>query len=104
MFYTSGTEYFLKPILVFIAFFIYINLILGFFNLLPIPPLDGGRIGVSILESPHSERLASLEPYGMLIIIGLAYAGAWRFILEPLVIIGLKALSWVAGINLLLII
>jgi Zn-dependent protease len=48
-----------------------LNVILAVFNLLPIPPLDGGRILVGVLPSVLGRQLSRIEPYGLLLLIGL---------------------------------
>jgi Zn-dependent protease len=61
-----------------------INAILATLNLLPIPPLDGGRIAVSLLPTRWAYMLARMEPYGLFILIGLLATGLLGMILGPL--------------------
>jgi Zn-dependent protease len=52
---------------------ILINVLLAIFNLMPVPPLDGGRIAVGILPEVMADPLSRLEPYGIMIVIGLVF-------------------------------
>ncbi|PKO83620.1 MAG: site-2 protease family protein [Betaproteobacteria bacterium HGW-Betaproteobacteria-11] len=61
-----------------------INGVLMLLNLLPLPPLDGGRIAVSLLPAPAALRFARLEPWGFPILLALLFLGILDKILQPL--------------------
>jgi Zn-dependent protease len=75
-----------------------INVVLLVLNLLPIPPLDGGRIAVSLL--PHSLAIsyARLEPYGFPIILLLLATNVLGTIMDPLIGIALSVIAAIVGL------
>jgi Zn-dependent protease len=60
-----------------------VNLALMAFNLLPLPPLDGGRILVGILPRPYDNYLASVEPYGFMILLVLIFTNISTLLITP---------------------
>ena len=60
-----------------------INLILMVLNLVPVPPLDGGRVLTGMLPNPQAARFAALEPYGLMIVLALLMTGVLGRLLQP---------------------
>lgn len=72
---------------------IVINLILGVFNLIPIPPLDGSRIVSAILPPRYAYAYDRIQPYGFIIIFFLLWSGILRRLLSILILLIVKVLG-----------
>ncbi len=75
---------------------IVINLVLGVFNLIPIPPLDGSKIVASFLPTAWVYKLFSIERWGFVLVLVFLYTGLLSYILIPIVVL----FSRIFGLNL----
>jgi Zn-dependent protease len=75
----------LVPIAMMMIYSVNLNVLLMLFNLIPIPPLDGGRVLVGLLPEQQATLVSRIEPYGMLIIIALIFFDPQLGILRTLV-------------------
>lgn len=90
----SPVQTFLDPLILMAAFSVYINLLLCIFNLIPVPPLDGGRVAVGLLPHRQAEMLARVEPYGMIIIILLVFfTNIFSTVISPVLDMGIRVLA-----------
>jgi len=74
---------------------ILINLVLCIFNLLPLPPLDGGRVAVGLLPGRFAYQLSRIEPYGFVIIVVLLFMGVLQNVIGPAV---MGSAGWLIGL------
>jgi Zn-dependent protease len=79
------SNYFSMPLSGMAEIGIAINVVLMVLNLLPLPPLDGGRIAVSLLPGRLAWRFAMLEPYGFIILLVMLFSGALSAVLSPFI-------------------
>lgn len=77
---------------------IFINTILMVLNLLPLPPLDGGRVAVGLLPNRPAYALARVEPYGIWILVALLVSGLLGGLLWPVIAVVMGGFAAVSGL------
>ncbi|MHB1085316.1 MAG: site-2 protease family protein [Thiobacillus sp.] len=94
-----GSGPFAAPLMLMGAAGVFINVILMALNLIPLPPLDGGRIAVSLLPMKQAMQFARIEPYGLFIMLGLLFTGILGIILWPLISLFIGLVAFVTGLD-----
>ncbi|MEQ1661536.1 MAG: site-2 protease family protein [Thiobacillus sp.] len=94
-----GSGFATAPLMLMGAAGVFINVILMALNLLPLPPLDGGRIAVSLLPMKQAIQFSRIEPYGFFILIGLMFTGILGSLMWPLISVFIALTAFVTGLD-----
>lgn len=88
-----------KPMLLMGEAGIEINVILMVLNLLPLPPLDGGRMAISLLPHAMARHFARIEPYGFMVLLLLLFTGTLSTIIGPSILFTVQMIAALTGLT-----
>lgn len=97
LFLGPGNSWLAQPLILMSGAGVIFNTLLMMLNLIPLPPLDGGRVLSGLLPGPMAYKYNKLEPYGLIILILLLMSGVLSFILLPLITAFLSIVSSTFG-------
>lgn len=94
LFFGDSFYWFFQPLILMSGAGIIFNIILMVLNLLPVPPLDGGRVVSGLLPGPWSYKFSRLEPYGLVLLIVMLFSGLLGYIIVPPILMCIDAIGF----------